>query len=176
MRQVLILAVFASSFGTLPVVAQELTALPEAIALEDVVAAADLEVAVTELETAHAQNYNALASVLDKVPASVRPTIEQAMENSKKGYQKARENRERVTAMRQAKAQGRQARGKQGQGSAAAGQGRAPGGQTQSGQSPQGSQFGNRPQTSPTQTTGPRTASAPEQSRGTGKAQGKSNR
>jgi hypothetical protein len=174
MRQVLILAVFASSFGTLPVVAQELTALPEAIALEDVVAAADLEVAVTELETAHAQNYNALASVLDKVPASVRPTIEQAMENSKKGYQKARENRERVTAMRQAKAQGRQARGKQGQGSAAAG--RAPGGQTQSGQSPQGSLFGNRPQTSPTQTTGPRTANAPEQSRGTGKAQGKSNR
>lgn len=60
--------------------------------------ATQMESTLTELEAAHANAYNTLASVLDKVPAEARPAIQQAMEQSRQGYQKARDNRERVVA------------------------------------------------------------------------------
>lgn len=60
--------------------------------------ASQMESTLTELEAAHAHAYNTLAAVLDKVPADARPAIQQAMEQSRQGYQKTRENRERHIA------------------------------------------------------------------------------
>jgi hypothetical protein len=65
--------------------------------MEDAHAAA-MESTLTELEAAHAHAYNTLAAVLEKVPADARPALQQAMEQSRQGYQKARDNRERVVA------------------------------------------------------------------------------
>ncbi len=62
--------------------------------------AAQMESTLTELEAAHAHAYNTLAAVLEKVPADARPAIQQAMEQSRQGYQKARDNRERVVAQK----------------------------------------------------------------------------
>jgi len=89
-------------------------ALPTATA-DDVVPAGDLEQAFSELEAAHAQNYNALQSVLDKVPANVRPTIEQAMENSRRGWQRAKENHDRISSHRAMKRQEQMSRAQNGQ-------------------------------------------------------------
>jgi hypothetical protein len=117
--------------------------IPAQMSDEDVVPAAELEAVVAELENAHAQNYNTLASIIDKVPASARPALEQAMENSKRGYQQSRANRERITAMRQAKANARLAKGNGGQGQA-------------------GGQFGARPQQAGQAQPAMRTAQANE--------------
>ncbi len=84
--------------------------IPAELADADVVTAAELETTLIELETAHAQNYNTLATIIDKVPAEARPAIEQALENSKRGYLQAKSNRERTTSMRQTKANARLAK------------------------------------------------------------------
>jgi hypothetical protein len=84
------------------------TSIAENVA-EDVVPALELETTVAELESSHAQSYQVLASVLDKVPENARPAIEQAMENAKRGWQRARENRTRLALLRQSKNEARQA-------------------------------------------------------------------
>ncbi len=60
--------------------------------------ASQMEATLGELQAAHAHAYNTLAAVLDKVPADARPAIQQAMEQSRQGYQKTFENRERHLA------------------------------------------------------------------------------
>jgi hypothetical protein len=68
--------------------------------------AAQLESTIRELEAAHAHTYNTLGSLLDKVPQDARPVLQQAMETSRQGYEKAKGNRERMSAYRLARSQG----------------------------------------------------------------------
>ncbi len=72
---------------------------------EEMVPAAELEQALQELETVHAQNYQTLAGLTEQVPEAARPAIKRAMDNSQRGWQRARDNRQRAQAKRQAKMQ-----------------------------------------------------------------------
>lgn len=91
--------------------AAQVPATVESVASEDVVPAAELEAALQELESVHAENYNTLAKLTESVPASARPAIQQAMERSRNGWQRARQNRQRSLAKRQARMEARQGKG-----------------------------------------------------------------
>lgn len=89
-------ATVQSAVGAMGAVGDE--SLANATASMEDAHASQMEATLGELQAAHAHAYNTLAAVLDKVPADARPAIQQAMEQSRQGYQKTFENRERHIA------------------------------------------------------------------------------
>ena len=53
----------------------------------------ELEEALAELEATHANNYHTFKGLLDQVPESAKPAIQQAMNNSAQGWQNAQAKR-----------------------------------------------------------------------------------